>query len=174
MIELSSHEIIRDLKDKLAETRAERDRLRDACSKQNDEIGQILGAALGYPRYCDDQQNFPGSTAADGVCVGEHTAESLAAEAAEAIAERDDLRRRLAEAEQAYGEVSASHRRQSEQIDQLRQRLKASEAARAKLREALVGIRDHDPDTCSWINPRDCLELVQGIAVAALKEKPQP
>lgn len=45
-------------------------------------VEQALGAALGYPRYCDDQVNFPGTTEADGVCVGEHVAGTIAMEAA--------------------------------------------------------------------------------------------
>jgi hypothetical protein len=61
---------------------AEIARLRAALSKQNDEICQALGSALGYPKFCDDQANFPGTTEANGVCVGDHVAESIAAEAA--------------------------------------------------------------------------------------------
>ena len=60
-------------------------RLRLALSKQNESICQTLGAALGYPRFCDDQKTFPGATEADGVCVGDHVAESLADEAADLI-----------------------------------------------------------------------------------------
>jgi hypothetical protein len=61
------------------------DALQLACSKQNDEIGQTLAKALGYPWYKDDPKNFPDATEADGVCVGEHVAESLAEEAAKRI-----------------------------------------------------------------------------------------
>jgi len=74
-----------------AKTRRELDletdntRLRDAVSKQQHEIEQTLGKALRYPKFCDDQKNFPGSTEADGVIVGEHVAETLAAEAAAEI-----------------------------------------------------------------------------------------
>ena len=46
------------------------------------EVEQTLGKALGYPYYSDDQKNFPGTTEADGVCVGDHVPESLLAEAA--------------------------------------------------------------------------------------------
>lgn len=49
------------------------------------EVEQRLGRALGYPRFCDDQKNFPGSTDADGVCVGEHVAGTIAHEAADRI-----------------------------------------------------------------------------------------
>lgn len=52
---------------------------------QGHEIEQTLGKALGYPWFKDDQKNFPGSTEADGVCVGDHVPESLAAEAATRI-----------------------------------------------------------------------------------------
>lgn len=50
-----------------------------------DEVEQILGKALGYPWYKDDQKNFPNSTEADGVCVGEHVPSSIAMEAANRI-----------------------------------------------------------------------------------------
>ena len=61
-------------------------RLRTACAKENDEISQILGKALGYPWYKDDQEHFPGVTEADGVFVGEHVAITLVEEAAKALA----------------------------------------------------------------------------------------
>lgn len=60
-------------------------RLRRACSALNDAVSQTLGRALGYPRFCDDPKNFPGATDADGVCVGDHVAASLADEAADTI-----------------------------------------------------------------------------------------
>lgn len=70
----------------IEEAEAECKRLLDACVKQNHEICQTLGKALGYPWFKDDLGIFPGATEADGVCVGDHVAESLAAEAAEKIA----------------------------------------------------------------------------------------
>lgn len=61
--------------------------------EMNDEICQVLGTALGYPRFCDDQKNFPGATEESGVCVGDHVAESIAVEAAKEIARlREALR----------------------------------------------------------------------------------
>lgn len=60
------------------------------------EVEQTLGKALGYPWYRDDQKNFPGSTEADGVCVGEHVPSSIASEAANKLAE---ARRMLAESD---------------------------------------------------------------------------
>ncbi len=59
--------------------------LTKAAAKTNEEICQVLGRALGYPVLADDQRNFPGATAADGVCVGDHVAESIADEAARFI-----------------------------------------------------------------------------------------
>ena len=53
--------------------------------KESEEIEQILGKALGYPWFKDDQDNFPNATEADGVAVGDHTAWSLAMEAADKI-----------------------------------------------------------------------------------------
>lgn len=61
---------------------AEISRLKTAYRLTNDEVCQTLGKALGYPWFKDDQKNFPGATADDGVCVGDHIAESIAAEAA--------------------------------------------------------------------------------------------
>lgn len=72
----------------LCETLNREARASDRCTKMLQEfhnIEQILGKALGYPWYKDDQKNFPGATDDDGVCVGEHTAASLADEAAERI-----------------------------------------------------------------------------------------
>lgn len=74
----------------LSTLRAENERLRNGLTTQNDAVCQTLGKALGYPRYCDDQENFPGATEANGVCVGEHVAESLASEmAAKYVAVRE-------------------------------------------------------------------------------------
>ena len=55
--------------------------------KEMEEIEQILGKALGYPWFKDDQCNFPNATEADGVAVGDHTAWSLAMCAADKIKE---------------------------------------------------------------------------------------
>lgn len=49
------------------------------------KVEQILGKALDFPRYCDDQENFPGTTDADGVCVGDLTPGVLAQMAAERL-----------------------------------------------------------------------------------------
>lgn len=59
--------------------------LEKACSKQNEEICQCLGKVLGYPWLFRDQKNFPGCTESDGVCVGDHVAETIAEEAAKRI-----------------------------------------------------------------------------------------
>lgn len=96
---------------------AELARLKAAMSKSNDEICQSLGKALGYPWFKDDQRNFPGATEGNGVCVGDHVAESIADEAASRIsallAENAALRgdnteaeRKLAEAVQVIRDVA--------------------------------------------------------------------
>lgn len=66
-----------------------------------EEIQQILGKALGYPYYKDDPKNFPTATEADGVCVGDHTAWSLAMDAADLIAK---LRKRKPTQEEALAQ----------------------------------------------------------------------
>ena len=55
--------------------------------KEMEEIEQILGKTLGYPWFKDDQCNFPNATEADGVAIGDHTAWSLAHQAADRIKE---------------------------------------------------------------------------------------
>jgi hypothetical protein len=84
---------ILELGRKVEELHAEAERLRNACAKQDGDVQQVLGKVLGFPRFADDQQSFPGSTEADGVCVGEHTGASLADEAVKTIKYlRDELR----------------------------------------------------------------------------------
>jgi hypothetical protein len=77
--------------------RQERDQLKHAIARENHDITQTLGKALGYPWFKDDLKNFPDATEADGVCVGDHVAASLASEAAAKInqlrAEVEELRK---------------------------------------------------------------------------------
>ena len=75
------HNCLTVLQDELKEMT----RQRDAGMLGHSEIEQRLGKALGYPWYKDDPKNFPDATEKDGVCVGAHVAESLAAEAASVI-----------------------------------------------------------------------------------------
>lgn len=65
-------------------------RFRHEAALEDHRVEQILGAALGYPRYCDDQVNFPGTTEADGVCVGEHVPATLAQEIVTRLADALD------------------------------------------------------------------------------------
>lgn len=69
----------------LAKCREKFDVLRNTCIREDYEIQQILGKALGYPWFKDDQKNFPNATEDDGVCVGEHVAITLAMEAADRL-----------------------------------------------------------------------------------------
>jgi len=61
-------------------------KMQNTWAKENHEICQVLGSALGYPWFKDDPKNFPGATEENGVCVGEHVAVTIAAEAASHIA----------------------------------------------------------------------------------------
>lgn len=70
---------------------ADANRLMEAAIKQNHEIEQTLGEALGFPYYADDQITFPGSTREDGVCVAPDTAETLAMMAAGTIKWANDF-----------------------------------------------------------------------------------
>lgn len=64
-----------------------------------DEVQQELGKALNYPWFKDDPKNFPGADEDDGVCVGDHVAETIVVEAATRIraltAENERLRAAL-------------------------------------------------------------------------------
>ncbi len=71
--------------------------LRDGIAKQNMEIEQTCGKALDYPWFKDDQKNFPGATEKDGVCVGEHIAETIASELARKYTEAKERIKRLEE-----------------------------------------------------------------------------
>lgn len=75
--------------------------LEEACAKASNEICQVLGKALGFPRYCDDQAVFPGTTPEDGVCVHEHVDITLAMLAAEKL--------KAAEAERMQEDHSMAH-----------------------------------------------------------------
>ena len=57
-------------------------RLHDGVLQQNQNIEQTCGKVLGYSWFKDDQKNFPGATEKDGVCVGEHVAETIVSELA--------------------------------------------------------------------------------------------
>lgn len=92
----------------LESSAATEERLKFACSKMNQEVCQTLGKALGYPWFRDDPKNFPGVTEADGVCVGEHVAESIASEAAKRIV--------ALEAEIEKREVAAAQMREAVQF----------------------------------------------------------
>lgn len=82
------------------------DHYKNACIATEAAIQQILGKALKYPWYKDDQANFPGATEANGVFVGEHVAETLATEAAQRI-EKLEARARwrpISEMHEDFGE----------------------------------------------------------------------
>lgn len=76
--------------------------------KEFEEVDQILGKALGYPLFKDDQANFPGAT---GVCVGEHVTVTLAMEAAELIAKLKKRHPTTEEAVAQYHWLKANSKR---------------------------------------------------------------
>jgi hypothetical protein len=118
-----------------AEAAAEIVRLRLAFTELNTEVCQRLGKALGYPWFKDDQQNFPGATTENGVCTGEHVAETIAAEAARWIAkvefERDMWRSENLKKQAACEMMGERMGALEAQRDRLR-------AERAELRKLLV------------------------------------
>jgi hypothetical protein len=100
---------------------------KDACIKGNHDVEQILGKVLGYPWYKDDQKNFPGATEADGVCVGEHVAQSIAMEAAHMLTkllkqENATLREEIETWKQAFDDGSEHHRVEQMEMDTLKRK----------------------------------------------------
>ena len=94
----------------LAESQRQNARLLKACQSTEQEVQQVLGKALGYPWYKDDQKNFQGATEADGVCVGEHVSASIADEAAQ----------RIIALENKCALHAASEKKAEEELDQYR------------------------------------------------------
>lgn len=92
----------RDLERELNAAKARIYHITDGFRREQNDIEQTCGKALGYPRFCDDQKAFPGSTDADGVCIGDHVAASIAAELANKYAEAMERVKRLEEAVDAY------------------------------------------------------------------------
>lgn len=101
----------------------------EAYQRELEETGQALGKALGYPWYKDDQKNFPGATAADGVCIGEHVPATLAAEAAH----------RLEEGRLAFAVVEAIDAWQNQPSRERRRRMFAARDHLARWRSANPG-----------------------------------
>lgn len=81
----------------------------DKSRKESEEIEQILGKALGFPYYKDDPKNFPTATEADGVCVGDHTAWSLAMCAADKIKELEERNKKLSKRHPTKEEALAQY-----------------------------------------------------------------
>jgi hypothetical protein len=72
--------------------------LQGVAQKSDEEICQTLGQSLGYPWFKDDPKNFPESTEADGVCVGDHCGATLALEMKDRVSELEAKVKRLTEA----------------------------------------------------------------------------
>jgi len=61
-------------------------RAENAYYDVSNEVEQVLGKVLGYPKFADDPKNFPPPHKdPDLVCVGEHVPQSIAEEAAARI-----------------------------------------------------------------------------------------
>ena len=85
----------KELVDEIERLTARVTSLEEGYIQNEHEIEQLLGKALGYPWYKDDPKNFPDATELDGVCVGEHSALTLAMEAATRFQEIREAVRRL-------------------------------------------------------------------------------
>ena len=149
---------------------ADLERLRRACTVQNDAVCQTLGRVVGYPRYADDQSRFPSATEDDGVCIGDHVAETLAVEVASAL-ERSQMicRRQKATLDSLQG-IRA--------LDAQRIEVQRAELARltplAAMGEALRRVREHperDTKIALWFGGADwgsgCFTLDDGRITAS-------
>ena len=143
--------------EKLAHMTNERDRMRDAASIINGEVCQILGKALGFPWYKDDQKNFPGATEADGICEGHYVAQDMANLAAGKLATKGraidihlstitELQLRVEQAAEKLAKAEANCARWCEigrNTDALaKELLGKAEAENERLRAALIWARD--------------------------------
>jgi hypothetical protein len=97
LCELTGCESGRDIPDWIVDAKERIKLLEYGIAKQNLEIEQTCGKVLGYPWFKDDPKNFPGATEKDGVCVGEHVAETIAAELAQKYTEAKERIKRLEE-----------------------------------------------------------------------------
>ena len=95
--------------------------LRKEIFEQNQEIEQTCGNVLGYPWFKDDQKNFLGATEKDGVCVGDHVAETIVSELASRYTEALARIKRLEEAGDAMaaiiGPPGSAHWADENQVD---------------------------------------------------------
>jgi hypothetical protein len=103
--------------------------IKGRISELND-VEQYLGQALGYPWYKDDPVNFPDCTDADGVCVGEHTPSTIAAEAAKKIVKQG-------------AKINELNNRCNE-MDSMRLRITSLQDQLDEAREAQISIMDFD------------------------------
>jgi hypothetical protein len=97
LCELTGCESGRDIPDWIVDAKERIKLLEYGIARQNLEIEQTCGKVLGYPWFKDDPKNFPGATEKDGVCVGEHVAETIAAELAQKYTEAKERIKRLEE-----------------------------------------------------------------------------
>ena len=73
------------------------EQMRQRTMMEDCRIQQMLGRVLGYPKFSDDSENFPGVPEHDPtVCVGAHTALTIAAEAADRLHTLQELVRDIA------------------------------------------------------------------------------
>lgn len=84
-VAITAQGIIESLEEELKQLQNRLEQFQRKVQEASHNIEQTLGKVLGYPWHKDDLKNFPDATEADGVCVGDHVAESIALEAAHRI-----------------------------------------------------------------------------------------
>lgn len=154
----------------LSAERAEVARLRAALTAENDDICQTLGKVLGYPWFKDDQENFPGATEEAGVCVGDHVAASIAAEAARRFsaekAAREEAERRYATTVEFSDAVSRRADELQAETARLRELVKEMEEALAV--ERILNMTD--AEALAAVSPEEIADAIR-IGEAAIRSR---
>ncbi len=99
-------DVVQELTARVKALEAERNHARNAYNHLRIEVEQALGKILSYPHLTDDPANWPLATEAEGVCVFEHTAETLVTEVGTQLAALKAERDRLLD---AIRDVHAQH-----------------------------------------------------------------
>ena len=118
-------------------------------------VEQVLGKALGYPRYKDDAKHFPDATESDGVCVGDNTAESLADEIVKRLAEAKEDARQVMDDYQDLGRVS----------------IEREDALKAEVENLTAALREQEETTARWQDAANMDQVLVNLRRAETAEQ---
>ena len=123
----------------------------DRIKRLNTEIEQTCGKVLDYPWYKNDQKNFPGSTEVDGVCVGEHIAETIASELARKYT---GLKQRIKRLEEELNELRSDESRLLNSNGELERRINRLLEAGDNMANA-ADIREYATAIQNWTKAKE-------------------